>query len=232
MCVLSPGLLIYPDFRLHCVHWKFTNLRHLIDLCLLDWPRNSTQDFHFLFQTIDLGLLLFVAVLLIWKVVLIKLLMQCLSLCLLLVICENIENGCSELRDEAHPRRQCKKVSFRIHGVFGLVILSFVGPNKTSSVIFGNLGAWGWRLQQLFLIRPSRISPTLEESFLSPAIFECSQGGGGCPPASWLQNASGIIHLLHRNLPQQFQQGAVCSVYLRRAVPDSCQRSGTIKYEY
>ena len=64
---------------------------------------------------------------------------------------------------EAHPRRQCKKVSAAElasgQWPFGLSwSLSFVGPNKTSSTGFFNLGAWGWRLQH------GRLGPLLDQA--------------------------------------------------------------------
>lgn len=91
---------------------------------------------------------------------------------------------------KAHPRRQCKKVSAAElasgRWPFGLSwSLSFVGPNKTSSTGFFNLGAWRWRLQY------GRLGPLLDQAlqdfshfggeFSEPSHLECSPGGGSCP---------------------------------------------------
>lgn len=146
----------------------------------------------------NLGFTVVVAVL-IWKVVIIKLLMQCLSLCLLLVICENIENGCSELRGDGSPSQETVQRKFQLQNSASGHLDSH-GPChlwaqiKPALLVFGNLGslrmeAAAWPL----LDQAFRDFSHFGGEFSEPSHLECSPGGGSCPPASWLEMPSGAI---------------------------------------
>lgn len=134
----------------------------------------------------NLGFTVVVAVL-IWKVVIIKLLMQCLSLCLLLVICENIENGCSELRGDGSPSQETVQESFsyRIHASGHLDshgpchLWAQIKPALLVFWEFGSLGmeAAAWPLLDQALQDFSHFGGEFSE----PSHLECSPGGGSCP---------------------------------------------------